>query len=389
MKKVLKQIGLIILYVFLTIIGCMIIAFASQKQPVEEEVVSTEVIETKESELFEEYYGKAEGLMYLMTLEEKVGQLFLVRYPSNNDANDEIIEEKPGGYILFERNFENQTKETIKEILEDNQKNSRIPMFFGVDEEGGTVVRVSQFEEFRNERFMSPRELYIKYGLSKILNDSDEKSKLLKSIGINMNLAPVVDVPTNENSFIYDRSFGTDYKKTEEFASEIVKKMNEDKMISVLKHFPGYGDNGDTHTGISIDERPYEQFESVDFKPFISGIKSGAPIILVNHNIVTSMDSELPASLSSKVNNILREELNFSGLVITDDLAMGAIQELSNDKSAAVQAILAGNDMIISSDFNNEKHQILDAIENNEIPIETIDKAVKRILACKCFYGII
>ena len=225
--------------------------------------------------------------------------------------------------------------------------------------------------------------------ITKIASDSEEKSKLLKSLGINMNLAPVVDVPTDENAYIYDRSFGTDVEKTKEYAAIVVKQMNEDKMISVMKHFPGYGDNIDTHKEIAIDEREYEQFEKVDFKPFIAGINEKAPMILVDHNIVTCMDKDYPASLSKKVNDVLRKNLNFSGLIITDDLAMDAVKEYVKDKKAAAQAIIAGNDMIISSDFENEKEQILEAIENGDISEATIDKAVRRILACKCYYGLI
>ena len=388
MKRVLKHVGLIILYIILTVFGCIIMAFTSQKKPSEIEVVSQDVVE-ESTDLFENYYSKAEGLMYLMSLEEKVGQLFLVRYPANNDANKEIIDERPGGYILFGNNFENQTKETINEMLAENQNNSRIPLVFGVDEEGGSVVRVSQYEAFRSEKFMSPKDIYIKYGLAKILNDSEEKTKLLKSIGINMNLTPVVDIPTTEEAYIYDRSFGTDPEKTSEYASEIIKKMNADGMISVMKHFPGYGDNADTHAVEAIDEREYDQFKKVDFKPFEAGIKEGAPVILVSHNIVTCIDSELPASLSKKVNDVLRKDLNFTGLVITDDMSMSAMNKYVEEGNAYVQAILAGNDMIIASDFQSGKTQILEAIERGEISEEMINNAVKRVLACKCFYGII
>ena len=165
--------------------------------------------------------------------------------------------------------------------------------------------------------------------------------------------------------------------------------MKDDNMISVMKHFPGYGDNGDTHTGVVIDERPYSTFEKSDFLPFESGIKAGGPCILVSHNIVKSMDEKYPASLSKNVHNILRENLNFTGIIMTDDLAMEAVKSYVENGEAAVQAVLAGNDMIISSDFINQKQEVLKAVKNKKISENIINKAVKRILAMKIAYGII
>ena len=164
--------------------------------------------------------------------------------------------------------------------------------------------------------------------------------------------------------------------------------MNADNMISVMKHFPGYGDNVDTHTGIAIDERPYSTFQNSDFLPFISGIESDGPAILVNHNIVKCMDSDLPASLSKNVHNILREELNFTGIIMTDDLAMDAVKTYVENGEAAVQALLAGNDMIITSDFETHRKEVLKALQQNIISEDTINTAVKRILACKYAYDI-
>ena len=165
--------------------------------------------------------------------------------------------------------------------------------------------------------------------------------------------------------------------------------MNEDNMISVMKHFPGYGDNEDTHTGIAIDERPYSTFETTDFLPFKSGIEAGGPCILVSHNIVKSMDENKPSSLSENVHKILREDLNFSGIAMTDDLAMDAVKSYVENGEAAVQAVLAGNDMIISSDFVPQKQEILKAIQEKKINEDMINKAVRRIISMKIAYGII
>ena len=338
--------------------------------------------------LFEEYYDEAEELLSTMSLEEKIGQMFLVRYPEKGVIN-EIKEYAPGGYILFGRDFKNETKQSILEEINDCQNASKIKMIFGVDEEGGTVVRVSAYKAFRNSKFESPQDLWKDGGLSAILQDSNEKSSLLKSIGLNMNLTPVADVPTKESSFMYKRSFGRGANETAEYVSELIKTMNRDDMLSAMKHFPGYGDNTDTHTGIAIDNRSYEEFENNDFLPFKSGIEAEAPTILVSHNIVNCMDENMPASLSKKVHDILRNDLGFTGIIMTDDLAMDAVKSYVENGEAAVQAVLAGNDMIISSDFETQRNEVLNAVKQGRISEDIINTAVKRILACKYAYKII
>ena len=352
------------------------------------EIDNTEKNEDVSNELFAQYYETAEKIMQDMSIEEKVGQMFLVRYPDSG-VIEQIKNETPGGYILFGKDFDNETKESILEELTEEQEASKIGLIFGVDEEGGTVVRVSSHKAFRNSKFKSPQEIWKQGQLPAILEDSKEKSELLKSIGLNMNLAPVVDVPTKSSSFIYDRSYGRGAEKTATYTSELIKTMNEDNMISVMKHFPGYGDNEDTHTGIAVDERPYSTFETTDFLPFKSGIDAGGPCILVSHNIVKSMDENKPASLSENVHKILREDLNFSGIAMTDDLAMDAVKSYVENGEAAVQAVLAGNDMIISSDFVPQKQEILKAIQEKKINEDMINKAVRRIISMKIAYGII
>ena len=348
-----------------------------------------ENLEQQESkELFSQYYEQAEKLMETMTLEEKVGQMFLARYPESG-VIEEIKKLNPGGYVLFGRDFDNKTKQSMLNELTQNQNASKIKLALGVDEEGGTVVRVSSHKAFRNSKFLSPQQIWAQGQLPAILQDSKEKSELLKSIGLNMNLAPVVDVPTKSSSFIYARSYGRGAEKTAIYTAELIKTMNESNMISVMKHFPGYGDNVDTHTGIAIDERPYSTFKTSDFLPFESGIEAGGPCILVNHNIVKSMDETKPASLSEKVHEILREELNFSGIIMTDDLAMDAVKSYVENGEAAVQAVLAGNDMIISSNFSEQKQEIINAINNKKIDESIINEAVRRILAWKYAYKII
>lgn len=338
--------------------------------------------------LFSSYYDEAEEMLSKMTLEEKVGQMFLARYPSSGVIN-EIKNYQPAGYILFGKDFQNATPNSIKKELQDCQNASKIPLALGVDEEGGTVVRVSQYKAFRASPFKSPREIYANGGMNAIISDSHEKSNLLKNLGINMNLAPVVDVPKTSNDFIYKRSFSTNVNEVKDFTNQIINAMKSDNITSVMKHFPGYGNNVDTHTGIAIDKRDYSNFENRDFIPFEEGIKNGAPAILVSHNIVECMDKSKPASLSENVHNILRNELGFSGIIMTDDLAMDAVKQYVENGDAATQAVLAGNDLIISSDFANQRNEVLQAVKDGTIEENTINNAVKRVLAWKMMYGII
>lgn len=356
-------------------------------EPTQTDRQDADISNESNKELFAEFYGSAEKLLQNMTLEEKIGQMFLARFPKDG-VIEEIQNYYPGGYILFARDFKNETPESILSKLKECQNTSKIKIILGVDEEGGTVVRVSAYEAFRQERFLSPQQLWANGQLPAILDDSKEKSALLKSIGLNMNLAPVADVPTDSSSFIFDRSYGKDPKETAVYVSELIKTMNEDGIISVMKHFPGYGDNSDTHTGIAVDERPYEMFTNSDFLPFISGIKADGPCILVSHNIIKSMDADKPASLSKNVHDILRTELNFSGIIMTDDLAMDAVKEYAENGEAAVLAVSVGNDIIISSDLKGQSLEILNAVKQGKIDEAQIDKAVKRILALKLMYKI-
>ena len=145
----------------------------------------------------------------------------------------------------------------------------------------------------------------------------------------------------------------------------------------------------DTHTDVSIDEREYSDFLSSDFLPFIAGIKEEVPTIRVNHNIVKCMDPDLPASLSDNIHRILREDLKFSGLIITDDLSMDAVKSYVENGQAVVQAVLAGNDMIITSDLKKHKDEILQAVREGKISEDIINRAVLRVIACKFAYGLL
>ncbi len=325
---------------------------------------------------------KEEEILENMSLDEKIGQIFIARCPDKNAA---ALAKKYnlGGYILFGRDFKGKTKNSVIKNIQECQNASNLAMFIAVDEEGGTVNRVSTNKNFRKYPFASPQYLYKHGGMERIKKDTKEKSNLLKSIGINLNFAPVADISTNKNDFIYKRSFAKSPKETAEYVKSVVSVMNEAHMGSVLKHFPGYGNNKDTHTNLVRDKRPMAKFEKEDFIPFKAGIEAKAPVVLVSHNIVEAMDKDAPASISPAVHKILREKLGFDGVIITDDLAMQGVKKFVGKKNAAVLAIKSGADMLCSTDFINDIKAIKTAVANGEINENDLDEHVLRVLRAK------
>ena len=329
---------------------------------------------------------RLQTLLDSMTLEEKVGQLFFVRCPTENAVED-ISTYHLGGYLLFSRDFKDGdnwlTKEQFLEKIQSYQDVAEIPLFIGSDEEGGTVTRASRNPHLFSETFKSPQKLNYIGGIEEILRDTDTRSRELRALGINVNFAPVCDVSTDPKDFIYDRTLGQDANMTADYVRLVVPAMTEGGTLPVLKHFPGYGNNVDTHTGIAVDLRPMETFENSDLLPFQAGIEAGAPFVLVSHNIVTCMDADLPASLSPAVHKVLRETCGFEGIAITDDLAMDAVQAYAKNGAVAVMALQAGNDMIITTDYRTQIPAVIAAVQDGTLDESVIDDACLRVLRCK------
>lgn len=327
-----------------------------------------------------------------MTLEEKVGQLFFARCPQADGAAL-AAQYHLGGYILFGRDFKDKTADQVRADIAAYQSAAEVPMLIGVDEEGGTVVRVSSNPALRPKRFQSPQILYGQGGMEAVLADTREKDELLRSLGINVNFAPVADLSTDPSDFIYDRTLGQGAEETGGYIAQVVEQMAMDTMGSVLKHFPGYGNNVDTHTGVALDQRPLELFWERDLVPFQAGIQAasgyGMTAVLVSHNIMAALDPDLPASLSPAVHDLLRQGLDFAGVILTDDLAMDAIDQYAADGSAAVLALLAGNDMVVTTDFPEQISQVLQALEEGVLSQDLLDQAVERVLGWKYDLGLL
>lgn len=326
------------------------------------------------------------ALLAEMTLEEKVGQLFLARTPNPGEPEAAVC---PGGYILFAKDFGSRTADEVRADIAALQAGASTPLLIAVDEEGGGVVRVSADPNLRAEPFWSPQQLYAAGGLDAVEADVVEKAELLKGLGINVNMAPVCDVAQSPADFIYHRTFGGGAAATGMYVDRVVYLMKEQGLGSVLKHFPGYGPNADTHTGSAMDGRPFESFEETDFLPFAAGIDAGADCVLVSHNVMACVDPANPASLSLGVHNVLRGKLHFDGVIMTDDLGMGAVTARYTPGQAAVAAVLAGNDLVCTPDWQQGVAAVLQAVERGVLDKAQVDASAARVLAWKQKLGLL
>ena len=368
------------LFFFLVIVG-LIFSDYQQHRQVEVQVEKTETtIETSEGE----ENKVIEDRLAAMTLGEKVGQLFWARVPSNHQIED-LQSYHLSGYILFGRDFEGRSLEDIKALTKGYQAAAKIPLLIGSDEEGGSVTRISSILE---TPFKSPMALYHQGGMEAVLSDTKQKAELLKSVGINAGLFPVADFAREQSSFIYDRTIGQDARTTASYVQQVVEELKKSKVGSTLKHFPGYGDNGDSHTAIIQDNRSLDDLRQADFLPFQAGIDAGAGSVLVSHNILSKIDT-VPSSISPKITDLLRKELHFKGVIMTDDLDMAGLANFVSQEEAAFQVIVAGNDLILGSSYQTQIPYLLKKISSGELTEERIDESVRRILTWKYDLGLL
>lgn len=331
---------------------------------------------------------QVEAILSGMSLEQKVGQMLLVNRPLNMKTALKAVDQyAPGGFMLYATHFSDKTPERIKKSVDQCQQASAVPMVFAVDEEGGTTTRVSSYKAFRKRKFPSPQALKKEGGLSAVRADAREKAALLLSMGINVNLAPVADVPEKKGDYIYSRAYGTDPEEVAGFVAAVTEESQAAGVGVVLKHFPGYGPNRDTHSGKVVDKRPLTTFQARDFLPFEAGIRSGAGAVMVSHNTISCLDDARPASLSPAVVGALRD-LGFDGVAITDGLAMKAIKKKYSLSEAAVMAVEAGEDMLALNDYATGYKAVLKAVKDGRISEARIDESVRRILRWKEALGL-
>lgn len=335
----------------------------------------TTAVQTQEIDPIEELLGDT-------SLEQRVGQLFLARCDDATALQD-IAKYHLGGFVLFGVDFDGQTPDSIREKLIAYQAEASIPLLISVDEEGGTVNRISRNAAFRSSPFPSARNSYAQGGLEQMLAIEEEKCQLLSSLGIQVNLGPVCDISTQSDAFMYQRSLGLSSQDTAAAVAATVRVMDAYRIGSVLKHFPGYGNNADTHTGIAIDDRSLTQLEENDLVPFLSGFQAGADAVMVSHTIIQALDTGHPASLSPAVHDYIRNVMGYDGIIITDDLDMQAITDRYGAGEAAVMAVLAGNDLLCSTDYVTQYEAVLAAVLDGRIDMDTLNSAVRRVLRWK------
>ncbi len=328
-----------------------------------------------------------------MTIEEKIGQMLVVGiegYDLNENTKSLIAKSKVGGVILFSNNVQdtNQLLNLLNSLKSENLRN-KIPLFLSVDEEGGRVTRMPvEFKKFPTNKTIGK------------INDDVLSNRIgitiameIGSFGFNMDFAPVLDVNSNsKNPVIGDRSFGADVNIVSSLGIQTMKGIQSQNIISVVKHFPGHGDTSvDSHIGLPSVNNDLTRLRSLELVPFVEAINNNADAIMVAHILLPKIDSENPASLSKiVVTDILRGDLNFNGVIITDDMTMGAIVKNYHIGEAAVKSVKAGTDiMLVCHGYDNEVaviNSIKDAVLKGELSQERIDESVYRILLLKQKY---
>jgi beta-N-acetylhexosaminidase len=330
-----------------------------------------------------------------MTPDEKIGQMVIVGIDGyeNNDNSKQLIEKyKVGGFIFFSRNIENPTQFlTLVNSLKTVNMMNKTPLFFSIDEEGGRVSRMPK--EILN--------LPTSKSIGKIDNP-DFSYKIggligeeLKLFGLNMDFAPVLDINSNpQNPVIGERAFGSKADTVSKLGVQTMKGVQSKNIISVVKHFPGHGDTAvDSHIGLPTVENDLRRLESFELLPFAQAINNDADAVMVAHIMLPKIDPENPSSFSKKIiTDILRTNLNFDGVVITDDMTMGAISNNYDIGEAAVKSINAGTDIVLVCHYYDKEVAVINAIKNalddGTISEDRIDQSVYRVLALKNKYAL-
>lgn len=325
-----------------------------------------------------------------MSLDEKIGQLVIVGldgYEADEHARQMIEEYRVGGFILFTSNIQNsnQMLELLNSLKGINRAN-KVPFFLSVDEEGGRVSRLpDEFLKIPSNQIIGKlNNSSVSHQVGSIIGEE------LKSFGMNMDFAPVLDINSNpKNPIIGDRAFGTGPNLVSKLGVQTMKGLQSQNIIPVVKHFPGHGDTStDSHVGLPRVDNDLKRLRSFELKPFARAIKNGAEAVMVAHILLPKIDPDNPASFSKTIiTDVLRLEMNYDGVVITDDFTMGAIVKNYNIGKAAVKSILAGSDIVlVCHDFEKQKAVISalkDAAQSGQLSMDRIDRSVTRILRLK------
>lgn len=332
---------------------------------------------------------KVDKIVASMSKTEKIGQMVMIGIQGTKVDDDSLYmlnQYHMGGVILFDRNME--SLEQVKQLTSDlqAQSNEKVPLFIGIDEEGGDVVRMAE----KLTPAPSQKEIGATGDIEQAKTWAIKTAKSLKDMGINVNFAPVADVGSNDK-----RSYSADANTVIDFVRAATKGYQQENIIYSLKHFPGIGKGRvDSHVDSSSIDVAKEVLMTEDIIPFKTIIDENDPndyFILVSHLKYPALDEEYPASLSSKImTDLLRNELGYKGIIITDDMEMGAVANHNDFRSIGVNAVKAGADIVLVC--HEYKHQqevylgLLDAVNSGEISQERIDESVKRIIKVKLLH---
>lgn len=332
---------------------------------------------------------KVDKIVASMSKTEKIGQMVMIGIQGTKVDDDSLYmlnQYHMGGVILFDRNME--SPEQVKQLTSDlqAQSNEKVPLFIGIDEEGGDVVRMA-------EKLTPPpsqKEIGATGDIEQAKTWAIKTAKSLKDMGINVNFAPVADVGSNDK-----RSYSTDANTVIDFVRAATKGYQQENIIYSLKHFPGIGKGKvDSHVDSSSIDVTKEILMAEDILPFKTIIDENDPndyFILVSHLKYPALDEEYPASLSSKIMiDLLRNELGYKGIIITDDMEMGAVANHNDFRSIGVNAVKAGADIVLVCHEYEHQQEVylglLDAVNNGEISQERIDESIKRIIKVKLLH---
>lgn len=361
-----------------------------------EETETAEETTLSEEELLE---TEIREIIDSMSLEEKIAQLFVVTPEAitgvscvtiAGDISKESINTWPvGGLIFFEKNL--VSTEQVQAMLSGFQTYSEdrtgLPLFLCVDEEGGTVARVAGNESFGVEDVGDMADIGASGDTQNAYDAGVTIGTYLSALGFNVDFAPIADVWSNpENTVVKYRSFGSDADLVAEMAASLLEGLESCGVYGTYKHFPGHGNTtGDTHDGYSYSAKTLEELYECEFIPFIEGIENGVSFIMAAHiSLPNVTGDDTPASLSGTILGILRNDLDYEGIIITDALNMEAITETYTSAEAAVAALEAGADMLLMpEDFESAFYGVLEAVESGTITEERIDESLERIIRVK------
>jgi beta-N-acetylhexosaminidase len=321
-----------------------------------------------------------------MSIDEKIGQLIISSYNNIDEIIPIIDEYKLGGVILYKNNI-NTVSQTIDDINRLKTIDNKIPLFISIDQEGGRVNRLPE----EMGAFDSAMSIGNKNNLNYAYESGKKIGVSLNQLGINLDFAPVLDIFSNPlNTVIGERSFGTNPDIVSRMGIQIIKGLHSKNIMATAKHFPGHGDTEvDSHIGLPVVDKTVDELNSFEFIPFKNAINNDIDMIMVAHIILSKVDN-VPSTMSDKViTDILRDDLDYDGVVITDDMSMKAISDNYTIPEAAVESINAGCDIVLIKGVNNAIsiiNSIKKSLDNGKLTEERIDESLYRILMLKDKY---